>query len=141
MRPLARRLPAILIVVAALALLASACGGDDSENGDDKNGGNAAPAGDVVTTITSIATDNKFDKTAYTIPEGQEVTLTLENKGQALHNFHIKAKAKDGKEPTTQLLTANGTETIKFTIEESGTYEFLCDVHPVEMKGKVTVKS
>lgn len=103
-------------------------------------GGGGAASGEPTTTITSVATDNKFDKNAYTIPAGQEITLTLDNKGSAIHNFHIKTQGADGKEPTTTLLTGGKSETIKFTIPKAGTYDFLCDVHPVEMVGKITVR-
>lgn len=135
------------VVIAGLLALAAACGGG-SDSGTSGNtgaaiapnpagGGGAAP----VSSITTVATDNKFDQTSHTVKAGEQVTVTLENKGQALHNWVVKGiKGADGKDITTQLLTASKSETITFAIEKPGTYDFLCDVHPVEMKGKLTVQ-
>jgi plastocyanin len=131
-----------LAAAAAAMMVASvACGGGDgtAKASGTTSGSAAAPAGATVSEIHSVGTDNKFDAVTYTVKAGQPVTLHFENKGQALHNFHIKAQGKDSKEPTTQLFGGGKSETITFQIDKPGTYEFLCDVHPVEMKGKITV--
>ncbi|MFN8559384.1 MAG: cupredoxin domain-containing protein [Dehalococcoidia bacterium] len=93
----------------------------------------------VSTNITIDATDNKFDKTALSVPVGREVTLVFNNKGGALHNWHVQTRDTSGKEPQTALLAAGRSETIRFTISTAGTYNFLCDVHPVDMKGVLFV--
>lgn len=101
----------------------------------------AGPPAGTPEGIVIIATDNKFDKTSLTVKANEEVTLTLVNRGVAIHNFHVlNVKDKSGKEITTQLLTGGKSETIKFVIEKPGTYDYLCDVHPVEMRGKLTVQ-
>lgn len=106
--------------------------------GEEAAAGTGGPA--PVTTITMVATDNKFSLTEITIPVNTEITFTLDNKGQAIHNWHVlNLKDKDGKDITTQLLTGGKSETIKFTVTQTGTFDFLCDVHPVEMRGKLTV--
>jgi plastocyanin len=106
--------------------------------GEEAAAGTGGPA--PVTAVTMIATDNKFSLTAITIPVNTEITFTLENKGQAIHNWHVlNLKDKDGKDITTQLLSGGKSETIKFTVTQTGTFDFLCDVHPVEMRGKLTV--
>jgi plastocyanin len=106
--------------------------------GEEAAAGAGGPA--PVTAVTMIATDNKFSLTAITIPVNTEITFTLENKGQAIHNWHVlNLKDKDGKDITTQLLSGGKSETIKFTVTQTGTFDFLCDVHPVEMRGKLTV--
>jgi plastocyanin len=106
--------------------------------GEEAAAGTGGPA--PVTAVTMIATDNKFSLTEITIPVNTEITFTLENKGQAIHNWHVlNLKDKDGKDITTQLLSGGKSETIKFTVTQTGTFDFLCDVHPVEMRGKLTV--
>jgi plastocyanin len=106
--------------------------------GEEAAAGAGGPA--PVTAVTMIATDNKFSLTEITIPVNTEITFTLENKGQAIHNWHVlNLKDKDGKDITTQLLSGGKSETIKFTVTQTGTFDFLCDVHPVEMRGKLTV--
>lgn len=100
-----------------------------------------AEPGAVVTSVTMVTTDNKFASTAIAVPANQEVTLTLENRGQALHNWRLKGiQGADGREVKTQLLAAGKSETITFTITTPGRYEFDCEVHPVEMKGTLTVQ-
>ena len=95
----------------------------------------------AATSWTIVATDNKFDITAMTIPAGQPVTVTLNNRGQALHNWHVlNLKDREGKEITTKLLSGGQSETITFTVTQTGTFEFLCDVHPVEMRGTLFVQ-
>jgi len=76
-----------------------------------------------------------------TIPAGQPVTVTLNNRGQAIHNWHVlNLKDREGKDITTKLLSGGQSETITFTVTQTGTFEFLCDVHPVEMRGTLFVQ-
>lgn len=102
--------------------------------------GQAAENAAAVTSPTEIATDNKFSQTAITVPAGQQVTLTFENRGQAVHNWRAKGvSGADGKEIKTQLLAGGKSETLTFTIAAPGTYDFDCEVHPTEMKGTLAV--
>lgn len=96
-----------------------------------------APAGAIVI----VATDNKFDRTEITIRANEPTTVTLQNRGSAIHNWHVlNVKDRDGKEITTQLLTGGQSETITFTITQRGTFDYQCDVYPVEMRGKLIVQ-
>jgi len=52
----------------------------------------------------------------------------------------INAKSTDGKEIGTQLLAGGKSETVMFTIDKPGTYDYHCETHPTEMKGKLTVQ-
>jgi plastocyanin len=119
-------------VVIAVGLYLAVRPGEEAAAG----GGGAAP----VTTVAMTTTDNKFSQTEITVPVNTEITFTLDNKGQALHNWHVlNLKDKDGKDITTQLLTGGKSETIKFTVTQTGTFDFQCDAHPTEMRGKLTV--
>ena len=73
--------PAMGLLI-ALALIVAGCGGDDTGETND----NASSSGVPRTTATIVATDNTFDTTKLTVPAGQAVTVTLQNKGQAIHN-------------------------------------------------------
>jgi plastocyanin len=91
--------------------------------------------------ITIVATDNKYDKTSLTVKAGQPVTLTLENKGAAIHDWHLDGvKTPDGKDINTKLIPGGQSDTITFTIPNPGTYNFECQVHPTEMKGTITAQ-
>jgi plastocyanin len=91
--------------------------------------------------ITQVATDNKFSQTQLFANANERTSFTLQNRGSAIHNWHVLgATNPDGSPITTKLLTGGQSETITFTIAQPGTYDFLCDVHPVEMRGKLTVR-
>jgi plastocyanin len=93
--------------------------------------------------LSEVTTDNKFSQTTFTINHGDQVALTVQNKGAALHNFHVMggAKNKDGNDvKTPDLVQAGQSVTINFEIDQPGSYPFQCDVHPTEMKGTLVVK-
>lgn len=126
------------LAVGAVALLgAAACGGEAK--------GASEPAGGPLTvgadgTVTITAKDNVFAPKAFNAPANQVVTLTLDNKGAAIHNWAIAGeKGPDGKEFQTALIQAGQQGTASFTLP-AGTYDFYCPVHPVEMRGKLTVR-
>ncbi len=123
--------------VAALLVVGAACGSDAS--GDEKKDAASASSAtvDAAGTITVVAKDNSYAPKEITTRAGQKTTVTLENKGAAIHNFQIKdVKGPDGKDVQTELLPGGQTGTIEFTLNP-GTYEFLCSVHPVEMRGTI----
>lgn len=135
------RRAALVMAPALLFVLAAACGG----NGSTKTAATttaAPPSGGAASNaITIVGKDNVFEPAAATVKANQETTLTFENKGTAIHNIHIlNVKGKDGKDIMGQLIAGGKSETIKFTIEKPGVYNFQCDVHPAEMKGKLTVQ-
>ena len=136
MRTSETRRPVIWLSL-ALALFVAACSSDDNGMTAD----NAASGGAPRTTATIVATDNTFDTTKFTVPADQPVTVTLQNKGQAIHNWRVlTVKDAAGKDIATQLLPGGQSETITFTLAASGTYAFQCDTHPAEMKGSLTVQ-
>lgn len=146
---LAAALPAILVVSAACG-----SGNNNASTSSSNTGSGGAPSklatvtGDssaagaaVSTSLTEVTTDNKFSQTRFTVPAGQSVTLTLANKGSAVHNWHLSGqKDASGNDIKTPLLEAGKTATLTFTIAKAGTYNLLCDVHPSEMKGQLIVQ-
>lgn len=101
------------------------------------------PSGPVtsVTSITEVATDNKFSETRFGAAANQPFTLTFENRGNNLHNWKVQnVKDTAGKDIATTLLAGGKSETITFTIATPGTYTFLCEVHPAEMRGTIVIQ-
>jgi plastocyanin len=100
------------------------------------------PPGPLEETATDTnGTNNRFSTTAFTIAAGQQYTLTLTNRGTALHNWALKGVTGPGGAPiATRLLMAGQSESIMFTVDMPGQYQFICDVHPVEMVGTLTVQ-
>ena len=92
-------------------------------------------------TLTLTATDNAFSQKTITVKAGQAVTVTLTNKGQAVHNFHVLGlKGADGKDVQTALVESSGSASVTFTPQKAGSYTFQCDVHPSEMTGTLIVQ-
>lgn len=159
---------ALMGAALGMALLAGACGtGEAEDNAAVTNSGpgatvtapnaspisNATPVGSRTAAAggsgtqeqgkpeTIVATDNKFDRTTMTIQSGTLYTVTMQNKGAALHNWHVTGvKGADGKEITTAIVGGGQNAPVTFTISQKGTFDYLCDVHPVEMRGKLTVQ-
>jgi plastocyanin len=91
--------------------------------------------------ITAVATDNKFDTAQITVNANEQTTVTLQNRGTAIHNWHVMGvQGQDGKEIETKLTPGGQSASVTFTITRPGTYTFQCDVHPNDMKGTLTVQ-
>ena len=108
----------------AIAVLVAGCGGD--ADGD-------TPPGDVVTAFTIVAENSEWDLERLVVPAGQEVTATIEHRDRGIpHNLHVKSPG----DPKTDLEEGPVTQTLRFTIDEPGSYEFVCDAHP-DMTGTI----
>lgn len=116
---------------------------------------NAPPAGVSANAAwTQVTTDNKFSETNIVVPAGQPVSVDVQNKGAAIHNWDVldqsgSATQKDstGKPVITDVgggsnLVPPGQQAkVTFTFNDPGVYNFRCDVHPTEMTGKLYVVS
>jgi plastocyanin len=86
-------------------------------------------------TLELVAKGIAFDKTTLTAPAGS-VSFRFDNQDQGVpHNLHVSGNGVDEKTdiqggPTTQALTLEVT---------AGSYTYVCDVHPQQMKGQLTV--
>ncbi len=112
-------------------------------NGQAGAAASATPAASSAPTTTwnETTTDNKFSDTQITVPAGKQVTLTVQNKGTAIHNVDVlDVKDDSGKDIKTDLVPAGKSATLTFTISKPGTYHFHCDVHPTEMTGTLVVQ-
>mgnify|MGYP002400715317 CR=1 FL=1 len=101
-----------------------------------------APGGASAGSLSEDASDDKFSATNLTAKAGQTATLTLQNKGPAnQHDWHlVDAKNADGSNIMTKIIPPGQTDTVQFTIDKPGTYNFQCDVHPAQMKGTLVVQ-
>ncbi len=94
---------------------------------------------------TETTTDNKFSVTAMAIQGGTAATITVDNKGAAIHNWQALGpdgkvlKDDAGKDIGTALTDAGKTSTVTFTLSKTGVYKFQCQVHPAEMVGQLYV--
>ena len=120
----------ILALGAVLALGAAACGDTTPPE-------SAEPAS---TTATIVADDIAFDTTELDVTAGDTLTITLDNRDDAVaHNLHVQGAA--GGDAKTEIEEGPTTQTLDVSFDEAGEFEYFCDVHPQQMRGTVTVTS
>ena len=109
-----------LVVATGLALTLAACGG---------GAGAAADASPVATTSVDLPKSYKFVPAAIAVPAGSTVTWT--NHDDFTHNVTLP----DG----TPALTMRPGESASHTFETAGEFDYLCSLHPKDMRGRVVV--
>lgn len=147
---IALRSRSVLSAIVVVAALVGACGGKGSSYNSSKGptnptggastvptivaaGVNAVIRGEHVTTSVDIR-DNYFEPNILDGSAGQVVTLTLANKGSALHNFSLTQQSVDTD------VAAGKTVTVKVTFPASGTLDFFCKYHKDEAGMAGTLK-
>lgn len=94
-----------------------------------------------VSAITIVATDNAYAPSDFHIRAGEEVEVTVENRGLAIHDWRIRGVTDaNGKDAGTRLLKTGEQQTITITLADPGEYTLYCEVHPVEMRGRLLVE-
>ena len=91
------------------------------------------PAPATSQAVTLNLGDNFFSTKEFTVPAGVPITVTINNQGQALHNWDVNGVVK------STFVQHGQSQTVTFTAAP-GTYTFQCDVHPKEMTGTLVVK-
>jgi plastocyanin len=109
-----------LLVAAGLALSLAACGG---------GAGAAADASPVATTSVELPKSYKFVPAAIVVSAGS--TVTWANHDDFTHNVTLP----DG----TPALTMRPGESAAHTFDTAGTFDYLCSLHPKDMRGRVVV--
>jgi len=101
-----RKLVAVAALLTILSLALAACGG---------GGGGEA------TKISLEAQDIKWSSTSISAAQGQPVEVTVANTGALEHNFSVDEFS------VNQNVAIGATETVSFTPNSSGTFEFYCN--------------
>lgn len=109
-----------LLVTTGLALTLAACGG---------GAGAAVDTSPAATTSVELPKSYKFVPTAIVVPAGS--TVTWANHDDFTHNVTLP----DG----TPALTMRPGESATHTFETAGTFDYLCSLHPKDMRGRVVV--
>ncbi|MGI8683627.1 MAG: cupredoxin domain-containing protein [Acidimicrobiales bacterium] len=107
----------------ALVVLPGACGGSDADSGRPTPAGPPEPGKVILRDI-----EFKPDKTSVKV--GDTVTWKFEDKG-----ISHDVVADDGSFKSEVM----DSGTFRHTFDKPGTYPYRCSLHPVQMKGTVTV--
>ena len=109
-----------LLVATGLALSLAACGG---------GAGAAVDASPVATSSVELPKSYKFVPAAIVVPAGS--TVTWANHDDFTHNVTLA----DG----TPALTMRPGESATHTFDTAGTFDYMCSLHPKDMRGRVVV--
>ena len=94
---------------------------------------------DTTTSATVVGENIAFDTESITIAAGEEVTITFDHRDAGVpHNFHVQAGAAG--DVRSEIEEGPVTQTLTFTIDQPGSYTYVCDVHPGQMRGTLFVR-
>lgn len=131
------RLGAVLAVV---ALVAAACGGDSDPPGPVADGAPApvstGPAKAAGKVLELSAENIAFSASSLEAGAG-EVTIRFANNDDGVpHNLHVTGSGVDDK---TAIEPGPVKQRLAMTLP-SGAYTYVCDVHPQQMTGELTIR-
>ena len=132
------------LILACLALGLVACGGDDDDDGGGGGGGastqdqpadtgGGAGSGGAEVSMESI----QFMPADVTVAPGETITFT--NNEDVAHDVHKTSGPGEDFASGPSGGMQNG-DTFELTLDEPGTYEYVCDVHAPGMAGEIVVE-
>ena len=88
--------------------------------------------------VTIVGEDISFDTTELTAAVDQTLEITFDNRDDGVqHNFHVRGTVSG--DAMTEITQGPVTQSLEVTFDQPGRFEFLCDVHPDQMTGTITV--
>jgi plastocyanin len=137
----------LALMLACLALGLVACGGDDDDDGGGGGGGGGGATQDQPSDTgggggggggTEVSLANvQFDPKDVTVNAGDTITFT--NDESIPHDVHKTSGPGDDFASGPNGGMQEG-DTFELTLDEPGTYEYVCNVHAPGMAGTITVK-
>jgi len=109
----------MLCLVVGASMIISACGGGKSDNGGGSGGSGSEQTASTGETksFTIKATNWAFDPAEIRVNKGDTVEIKLVNE-EGYHEIEIKGYGK----------TIKGDQTITFTADKTGEFEFICSI-------------
>jgi plastocyanin len=128
----------MLLVAAALALTAAACGEVDAPDVA-QTGTTAARTSETAGRgVTIVAEDTAFDTATLDATVGETLTITYDNRDDGIpHNLRVEGAS--GGDAKTDIEQGPTTQTLEVSFDDAGEFAYVCDVHPRQMRGTVTV--
>ena len=94
---------------------------------------------ETTTSATIVGENIAFDTVSLTVPTGEEVTITFDNRDADVpHNLHIQAGSQG--DFRTEITAGLVVQRLTFTIDAPGEYVYICDVHPTLMVGTIIIE-
>lgn len=102
--------------------------------------GSSASSGETTTELTVDMREFAFSPASYTVPAGEEISITLNNSGSVKHSFVIMVKGYTAEAPFDQedannifwssdAIAPGASATLTFEApDEPGTYQVVCDI-------------
>jgi len=118
----------MLLLLLGLAAALVGCGDDETNGAAAASGGVLRPtrSGDVqVFTVVGLATMEYSAKELVAEPGRIQIDFSVAE-GSAPHNFVINEIPG----ATTDILSAGQSQTITFTVDQPGSYQVICTIHP-----------
>jgi plastocyanin len=119
-----RRAAGLVAAASLVLLVATGCSSG--------SGGSGAAGSPVATTTVDLPPSYRFAPTAIVVAKGSTVTWTNHD------NFTHSVQFLNGGLPSNPLLMQPG-QSVTFTFDTAGTFQYQCHLHPQNMKGSVTV--
>jgi plastocyanin len=133
-----RKLLALILACLALGLVTAGCGGDD-----DDDGGGASTSEQPADTGgggggAQVSMQNvQFGPKELTVKPGETITFT--NDEAVPHDVHKTSGTGEDFASGPRGGMQEG-DTFELTLDQPGTYEYVCEVHAPGMSGTITVK-
>ena len=91
--------------------------------------------------VVIAARDLAFDPDVIRAPAGAELTVRLTNAGLVPHNIAFTLDSGEilSPEAVSDIIGPGDTVSVTFTTPGPGRYAFLCQIHPLEMTGRLRV--
>jgi plastocyanin len=116
----------LAIALGALAIGVPGVGCGSGDSGTSSTSPAASEQGDAAGTVAAV--DFAFEPGATSIKAGEAVTWT--NNGETIHNVKGKGFFSEA---------INPGESYEHRFTKPGTYDYLCNLHPDQMRGSVEV--
>jgi plastocyanin len=127
----------LLPILACLVLGLAACGGDD-DGGGGGGGGSTEQSGGGGGAGVEVSMENvQFDPQDVTVKAGETITFT--NNESIPHDVHKTSGPGDDFSSGGSGEMQQG-DTFELTLDQPGSYEYVCNVHAPGMAGTITVK-
>jgi plastocyanin len=127
----------LLPILACLVLGLAACGGDD-DGGGGGGGGSTEQSGGGGGAGVEVSMENvQFEPQDVTVKAGETITFT--NNESIPHDVHKTSGPGDDFSSGGSGEMQQG-DTFELTLDQPGSYEYVCNVHAPGMAGTITVK-